>query len=393
MQRLCLLALVIFVLVASNSFDNPKDVKVAPYFDIALFEKNIIENVNFGGDSPIGWAYVIGSQGKLARSGAFGFARLPVDGELGFNTDKKINIASITKFLTAIAAMQLIYANNLTLNSPIEPWLPASWVRGPGVNSLTFGDLLNHRSGLESVNSNFDSTLSYQALKNCIRRGVVRPKERAYLNVNFGLFRVLIPSLWNANPNHATINILAKPGDIDIESDEITQFAYLLYMNQHVFMRCGLSDINATPEAKNVSTLYYNISDLQNNRNGLYYEDWTHIVGGGGYFMTARELGAVLAYYQHTESLLPNNIKEIMKNARIGFNLQSSLETRGNYYNHDGSIILNGQGVLGGVTIFPNGIECVVIMNSQGVTFNDPLDGSNLLRNAVYHAYNNAWVE
>jgi len=392
MKRIIYPTCMILIFLMSNSCK--KEAQLIPFFSLDLFETNIINNINFGENSPIGWAYVIGSQGQLERQGAFGEARLPIDGGLAFTIDKKINIASITKYLTAIAAMQLIYANNLNINSPIDPWLPSSWTRGPGVNTLTFADLLRHRSGLQSTNTDFDNTLSYEALRNCIETGVVQPKERNYLNVNFALFRVLIPSLWNAEPNHPTINIHPRPfGGYNIESDFATAVGYLTYLDQHIFSRCGLSGVSTAPEPRNVSTLYYNVSDRQNNRRGLHYQDWSHIAGGGGYFMTARELGAVLAYFEHTELLLPNNIKEIMKSFRIGFNLASNLETRGNYYNHDGSIINSGQGVQGVITIFPNGIQCVVLMNTQGVTFNDPNGQNNLLRNAVYDAYNNAWVE
>ncbi len=124
MKRLIHPTCILLILLMSNSCK--KEVQLIPFFSPDLFETNLINNVNFGSDSPIGWAYVIGSQGQLERQGAFGEARLPIDGQLAFSIDKKINIASITKYLTAIAAMQLIYANNLNINSPIDPWLPSS---------------------------------------------------------------------------------------------------------------------------------------------------------------------------------------------------------------------------------------------------------------------------
>jgi D-alanyl-D-alanine carboxypeptidase len=75
---------------------------------------------------------------------------------------------------------------------------------------------------------------------------------------------------------------------------------------------------------------------------------------------------------------------------KIGFALTSSdLEKKGEYFTHNGSISNgNGQGVLAQIAIFPiNGIDCVVIMNTQGITFT----GGVSLQNLIYNAYNDSW--
>jgi D-alanyl-D-alanine carboxypeptidase len=385
MRHLANLTFLTLVLLLGYSCEKEEFTSNIPSFDIDLFETNLRNNINWDSNSPIGWAYTISSNGNLSKSAAFGQARLPADNNsMNFTVNKKINVASITKFYTAIAAMQLIYANNMTINSNIEPWLPDSWIRGPGVNSLTFLDLLTHTSGLQSINSNFGTTLSYEGLQACIQTGVVNPKTRAYLNVNFALFRVLIPSLWSALPN---------PPAIDIENDNNTQFMYLLYMQQNIFDPLDLPLVGTTPEARQISTLYYNVDDSQTGANGTFYSSWNHISGGGGYFMTAMEMAKVNSYFEHTEVLLPENLKQIMRNNRIGFSLSHSFETHGNYYSHSGSISNTAnQGVMGIIAFFPGGIDCVVIMNTQGVTFNDP-QGNNSLRTAIYKAYNDAWSD
>ncbi len=376
---------VVFVATAFISCQKPDQIKAptGPTFNIDLFEQNLINAVNWNNDSPIAWAYTINKNGILQRSDEFGDARNAADGQKDFTLNTEINVASITKFYTACAAMKLIYANGLTIDSKIEPYLPNSWNRGPGVDELTFADLLTHTSGLNSINSNFDSTLTYSGLRACINTGVINPKTRSYLNVNFALFRVLIPSLWD--------ELGTNPGTINIESDPSTQITYLLYMQQNVFGPAGLSFVNCSSEPRTDATMYYNVND-GNGTGGAYYGSWSDMAGGGGYFMTPLEMAAVNAYYEHSENILPNNLKQIMKDNRIGFSRVSSLETRGNYYSHGGSISNTaGQGVLGQIAMFPiNGIDCVVIMNTQGVTFNDDT-GNNSLRNAIYQAYNEAW--
>ncbi|MFY0643495.1 MAG: serine hydrolase [Bacteroidia bacterium] len=353
-----------------------------PTFNMDLFEQNINDYVNFNNDEPIGWGYVISKDGLLARWGAFGDARTSADNQIDFSLNKEINVASITKFYTAIAAMQLIDANNLSIESKIEPWLPQSWQRGPGVNNLSFKDLLKHESGLNSINTAFDSTLGYSGLESCIADGVVNSKERTYLNVNFALFRVLIPSLWE--------NLQGAPPNINIESSASTQIAYLWYMQEHVFGPIGLSYVNCSPEDRNNSTLYYNVNDDQNNANGVYYGSWSNKSGGGGYFMTPLEMAAVNAYFNNTEILLSEELKDIMKEHRLGMDLASGMEDHGKYYAKGGSIS-NGinQGIRGHVAMFPiNKVDITIIMNTQGVTLDA---NNNSLSGMVYRAYNNAW--
>lgn len=357
-----------------------------PVFDINVFEENIIDYVESGGDSPIGWAYTISKNGNLQRSNAFGKARNSADGTLDFTLNKEINVASVSKFYTAIAVMQLLEANDLTIEDNIADWLPESWVKGPGVNGLSFKDLLKHESGLQSTNNNFDTTLGYQGLRNCIQTGVVNAKTRTYLNVNFALYRVLIPSLWS--------NLEGSPV-IDIENDANTQFMYLLYMQQNIFDRLSLPLVGCFPESRDISTLYYNVNDGSNN-GGVYYGDWNNKSGGGGYFMTTLEMSKVNAYFEHTEVLVNKDQRDLMKLHRLGMDVADPAdEIHGNYYGKAGSIGTSSdptvsQGVRTQIVMFPGtGVDCVVVMNSQGVT----LEGTNSLRQMIYNAYNDAWVQ
>lgn len=348
-----------------------------PVFNLDKFEGNLLEAV---GNQPVGWGYTIGQNGQLARSGASGFARAEADGALAFSIDKKINMASISKFLTAIAALQLLEKRNLSLDAKIAPWLPLNWQKDDGVSELTFRDLLTHTSGLQSQNSNFSQTLCYNCLRQTIATGVVNPKTRQYLNANFALFRILIPSLWKGLNDAPSILFL---------NDVTTQKVYLQYMQKHVFSPIGIQRALCSPENKSISTLYYNVNDPDANQSGVFYGDWRAISGGGGYFLTTRELGQVLAYYQHTEVLLSKQQKQEMKEARIGFEREDeSREKHGKYYGKNGSIS-NGanQGVLTQLVLFPNNIEIAVTMNSQGQSF----PGGANIRQMIYKAYNDAW--
>lgn len=357
----------------------------APVFDLDRFEQNIINRVSIL-DEPVGWAYTISVNGNLARSDAFGDARAPQDGEVDFTVNKEINVASVTKFYTAIGAMQLLEANGLTVDSLIGPWLPTRWLQGPGVNSLTFADLLRHESGLQSTNTDFSNTLSYEALRFAIQTGVVLSQTRRYLNVNFALFRVLIPSLWSAIPGAPAI---------DLNSEENTQFMYRLYMQQHVFDPIDLPGVDFFPEADGVETLYYAASDRDDGNSGVEYGDWNYIAGGGGYYMSVLEMARVNAYWEHTDILLSDEARQTMKDQRLGMERASILEERGDYYSKIGGITNgSGQGVMTVIAIFPfNGVDAAVVINTGNVRVNDNnvFDDFDSLRDALYLAYNEAW--
>ncbi len=78
-----------------------------------------------------------------------------------------------------------------------------------------------------------------------------------------------------------------------------------------------------------------------------------------------------------------------MKENRYGLDRQdATYEQHGLYYGKNGSISNNGQGTYEQFAIFPNGIEVVVIFNTQGMVF---AGGEAFISRAIYDAYNKSW--
>ena len=387
------LIFILFFLLFNSCDDNNNDLAGpnTPQFSLDLFEQNLIDYVNWGNDSPVGWAYAITKDGQLVRSGAFGNAIDEPDGTIeAMTVNKEINIASITKFYTAIAVMQLLEQLNLTIYTLIEPYLPPSWIRGPYMEDMTFAHLLRHESGLDTGNTDFDNTLSYGGIKLAVQNGVSipPPDQSDYDNINFAIFRILIPSLQNNLPNTPITNL---------DSDVATQLAYKNYMQTEIFNKVGLSNIDFTEEQQN-PTRYYNIGDKSNNVSGITYGDWDHIAGGGGYFMSVIEMAAVNAYFEHTEDLLSNASKDIIKDNYLGLDAYfdgDNREKHGKYFGKNGSITNNGniniaQGVLTQIQMFPiNGVEIAVMVNTRAVTYKTGFDA--FLRSSIKEAYNDAY--
>lgn len=109
---------------------------------------------------------------------------------------KQMNIASVTKTITAAAVLKAIQDKkavgypNLTIHSKVDPFLPTAWVRGPGVKELTFRELLSQYSGMKD---NGGGT-KVEDLRQWIADGVTREKgDFEYINCNIAIFRVILP--------------------------------------------------------------------------------------------------------------------------------------------------------------------------------------------------------
>ena len=361
-----------------------------PQFDVDLFEQNIIDYVHWGSNAPVGWAYAITQNGQLAKSGAFGNAIEEPDGTIqAMTANTELNIASVTKFYTTLAVMQLLEELNLTIHALIEPYIPPNWVVGSYMDDMSFAHLLRHESGLDTGNTDFDNTLSYAGIKQAVEDGVniPPPDQSEYDNINFAIFRILIPSMQNHIPN-APIT--------DLDSDLETETAYKNYMQTHIFNVAGISNIDFTQEAN--PARYYNRADPSNNVSGITYGDWDHISGGGGYYMTVIEMAAVNAFFTHTNSLVSETAKDVIKDNNLGLDSYFDGDFReeyGSYYGKNGSIANSGdlsvaQGVLSQIQMFPiNGVEIAVIVNSRAVMYKTGFDA--FLRSSIKEAYNDAW--
>ena len=360
-------------------------------FNLDLFEQNLIDYVNWGNDSPIGWAYAITQNGLLARADGFGNAVQEPDGTtVAMTENKEVNIASVTKFYTAIVVMQLIEELNLTIHSLIEPYFPPSWTLGPNMDNMTFAHLLRHESGLDTGNTDFDNTLSYAGIKQAVEDGVgVPPPDQAdYDNINFAIFRILIPSLQNNLPNAPLANL---------DSDQTTQAVYKSYMQKALFDKINMPNIDFTEENSN-PTRYYNINDISNGVSGTLYGDWDNKAGGGGYFMTVIEMAAVNAFFEHSNLIVSDEARAIIKENYLGLDSYfdgDSRELHGKYYGKNGSIANSGdssvaQGVLTQIQMFPaSGVEVAVMINTRAVNYKTGFDG--FLRSSIKDAYNDAW--
>jgi len=106
-----------------------------------------------------GAATLVWREGKIAHAGAFGWR--DKDAGAPIRRDTLFRIASISKPITALAAMTLLEEGRFSLNDPISTWAPEfshmRVLRTPAGSvddtvaaerQITFEDLLTHRAGL-----------------------------------------------------------------------------------------------------------------------------------------------------------------------------------------------------------------------------------------------------
>jgi D-alanyl-D-alanine carboxypeptidase len=381
---------------------TPNDIIIGPGFDINRFEQNIKQTLN---DKSIGYTYAIVLNGQLKKSGAGGYAVLrrdlptndgiyPDPKGLPQNAIKRMNIASISKPITAIAVLRIIQEKkassypNLTINSKIEPFLPSTWELGPGVKDLTFKELLSQYSGMNDSGGG----TSLNALKEWIAKGVTRPKtEYKYINANIAIFRVILPYMVLSSQNKGYYSNLYKtnPAEFDRQMARI----YKDVVKTEVFAKAGIKNAEMHHQTTNIydalpqipTRFYHTVGSIQQpNRPGTLAGNWTLTGGGGGWYLSAIDLARFLAYMRFSNDILNQNTRDLMfdKNNCPGTNCRPlgwqppSAGKHGTYYFHGGLLFYGAKpqagepdlrnGMNGGVITFPNGVQASLLINSRG---------------------------
>ena len=115
----------------------------------------------------VGYVALIGTSIVVSS----GLARTAADPpKLAMGPDVMVNVLSVGKMFTTIAVLKSLARHHLSIGSRIWPFLPPDWVKGPGVGTITFGELLTHRAGFR-----LDSGLVFEtdnAAREQIRQGI-----------------------------------------------------------------------------------------------------------------------------------------------------------------------------------------------------------------------------
>jgi CubicO group peptidase (beta-lactamase class C family) len=308
-------------------------------------------------DSVAGYVMRMRQNGATIYTLEWNWAKEPVDGGEGWNPDVRMHIASCSKLVTAIAMTKLLHDKGISYDAPIISHLPNYWVKGPGVDKITFAQLMTHHSGLAYQLPT--SASDYAFMKAQVAAGVPNIGKYSYQNMNFGLCRILISTINGNIAPSTTFPLSFLPDANDMAWDYVTINAYAAYVNSHVFSPSGVSGPTLTHPSPDALAYTFPVSG-----SGWNSGDLSTMAGGAGWHMSVDDLLSVMHTFRKAGSILPATEAQNILDRSFGIDL--TLPTPlGDLYNKNG-LWADGAGHTEQslAYFFPQNIECVVLANS-----------------------------
>ncbi|MEQ1646280.1 MAG: serine hydrolase domain-containing protein [Pyrinomonadaceae bacterium] len=322
----------------------------------------------------VGYTMVLYKDGKWLTQNAAGYSVLKKDvpdilGEgMALRPETRMNIASVTKPITATAVLKALQVNpSVSLDSKVAGFLPSNWTIGPGVKDLSFKDFMSQFTGM---NDNKGGT-SITSLRKWIADGVTRPKsEYKYINGNLAIFRIALPYLVASPAQRKAYDELSKTSDTAL-NDAVSE-KYVETVRNTVFTPMGIKNVSMNDTNK-YQTRFYN---KNNKAPGSKAGDWTKIGGGGGWYMSALELGQFMAHLRYDDKILAPSTRKLMDDHFLGWETPAEFKNfqgkYGDYLGHGGLLKYNDDsddtkvGMVSIVVNYPSGIQAVLLINSFG---------------------------
>lgn len=327
-----------------------------PYLDVNGFGEDLHAALQ---NSVNGYAMRMRRNGQTIYTLQWNWAQTPNDGSLGWSPGRRMHVASISKFITAMALTHALDANNIDYDDPIGPWLPTYWSPGANVNSIRFSDLMNHLSGFGTGGSDG----SFSTIRGQVQGGVPGNEignwnTADYENMNFALCRILIATITgsiNRNANFGSFN--------DTIWNAVTIAAYRDYVRDNVFAPSGINPNGPQLSKPNAPAMAY----LQNGGSGWSSGDLTNQAGGVAWHISIDELLNVVGEFRRGGGIVsPMRALEVL-NASYGLNSPVNGEgsPAGRFYYKPG-LWQNGnnQTEQALVMLLPENIEVAIFVNS-----------------------------
>jgi CubicO group peptidase (beta-lactamase class C family) len=325
-----------------------------------------------------GYQFAIAQGGKLVPGNtttdkrAGGFARSDADtpngGPVAMTNTMRYEVASFTKNPVALETMKLLRMRNLSIESPIAPWLPASWKRGSGFTTMKFRHLLSHTSGINQMlaakkdqlgKTKFEAQFNnrWEGLQQTVAQNVVLDSTRSYKNANFGILAILNASLWRASGGV----VLGEGGLAPVNKESYSLYAQM-FNDKYIWTPAGIEDVNCVGNSAS-DGLNYPLGATQSTKGSLGAWPAANCAGNAGLRLSSVEMVRYLAHLRHGSIVHPDDLKT-MDDLRLGWSQASNLdgEPAGARW-HGGAFNGTNQVWTCGMT-FPDGTEAALIVNS-----------------------------
>jgi len=324
-------------------------VRTAPHLDVDAFGKALHAALK---DSVAGYVMELRKNGTTIYTFQWNWAKTPADGSQGWNPDRHMHIASVSKLVTAIAMTKLLDDKKISYDAKIIDYLPTYWPKGPNINKISFRNLMTHTSGFSTNSSSSD----YAFMKSKVAAGVSAVGAYDYENMNFGLCRILISIINGDIPKG-----FAFPPQFNADQawGYVTIHAYKQYMQNRVFNPSAVS--NATMDHPANDALAYN---FPTSGNGWNSGDLSTVIGGAGWHMSVNELLNVMGTLRRKGTIMASQKAQGLLDSAFGIDVVMNTPA-GKLYNKNGA-----WGDAAGHTeqslayFLPENMEMVVLANS-----------------------------
>jgi hypothetical protein len=254
----------------------------------------------------MGYGFVIFYKDTIMRTHSSGLKRTQADGgPLNFDVFAKVQLASLSKTVTAIAVLQILASKNMNTYAKINNCIPSAWIKGPNVDKITFRDLLRHEAGIRPTAGGCDGH-TYDEIKCRIQTGVnidsMGAGHQSYNNQNYALFRVIIP------------NLLGFP-NMPLGDDAITAGYYIKYVQDNVLSKSQITKSQCYPDTSSYMFYYHwpytGVKGTKLGDNTLY-------AGATGWYVSVTEYASLINKLFNTEELLKKNGRDTLFNNNLG---------------------------------------------------------------------------
>ena len=294
----------------------------------------------------VGYVALVGQSHVVAS----GLARTAADPpQVAMGSDVMVNVASVGKMFTTIAVLKSLARHHLSIDSRIWPFLPPDWVKGPGIDTITFRELLTHRAGFRLDSGRVFAT--DDAAREQVRQGIQQVDKGGpdYNNINFTIFRDMLPFMEGVrDPGPA-----ARAAAAD-------RF-FITYVQRQVFDPVHVTDARCAP-VRDAMLMYP--PPAAGTRPGKPAPVGPSACSSGGWFMTPASMRRVLDGLISGTSLLSTSQRQLMDDNCLGWDC-SLTGKAGNYLSKTGGF---GDGSASLQTFFgilAGTIPVVVAINSS----------------------------
>lgn len=300
-------------------------------FDVETFADKIEARLN-GKVPGYGYRIIVNGIPYTKRPGGGGKARFAIDApERAYDAVVKQEIASCTKFITALLVTQVLEKNGKTLEEKAWTYCPTYFKPSADFKKLTFRDLLAHTSGVVNYSLNTNGELA--DLQDSMEKGIWDPGEniasfaandgsntapcgtKDYANMNYALCRMLVPYVYAKFESPVKLAAFkAKENDYQaLQTDIASTFRQLL--RERVFLPAGIDAWYAVDMVPWWSGAFKPFTKYYPNANtaqpGLDNGGSMLTTGSGGLYLSADDLAKVVAAARAGKIVKPHLLAQL----------------------------------------------------------------------------------